>query len=355
MKILILGGTGAIGYYLVNILARYGHKVFVTSRQVRDNRENVTYILGNARDNFFINEVLKNKYDRIIDFMSYPLKEYERTKVLDLLNATDQYFFLSSSRVYANVAGLITESSPRLLDVSNDTEYLRSNEYSLTKAREENVLLELKKSNWTILRPYISFAENRLQLGAYELESWFPRLMRDKSIVFSKDLLGKFTTMSFGNDVAISIAKLVIHDNTKGEIFNVTTSESNTWSDIINIYRELYEDITGNHFKITYSNESIVCKVKECKYQIIYDRAYDRRFDNSKLLWYCPDVYFTPVRDSLKKCFESVLSSQRQYLLPVRFEALQDRHLGEYTPLKYFPTINRKLGYLFYRYNPLGI
>ena len=56
-----------------------------------------------------------------------------------LLAATDQYIYMSSYRVYAD-SPLITEDSPRLLDVSDDPEYLATDEYALAKARCENLL-----------------------------------------------------------------------------------------------------------------------------------------------------------------------------------------------------------------------
>ena len=51
-----------------------------------------------------------------------------------MLEATDQYVFISSARVYAQTEDLITEDTPRLLDVCTDKEYLKTNEYALAKA-----------------------------------------------------------------------------------------------------------------------------------------------------------------------------------------------------------------------------
>ena len=43
-SILLLGGTGAMGNHLVQILNDGKHDVFVTSRSQRQNRPGVTYI-----------------------------------------------------------------------------------------------------------------------------------------------------------------------------------------------------------------------------------------------------------------------------------------------------------------------
>ena len=85
---------------------------------------------------------------------------------------------------YANENGRITEKSKRLLDVCTDEEYLKTDEYALTKVRQENILLSSGKKNWTIIRPYITYNVERLQLGVYEKENWLYRALHGRSIVF---------------------------------------------------------------------------------------------------------------------------------------------------------------------------
>lgn len=78
----------------------------------------------------------------------------------------------------------LNEYSPRLLNVSQDKQYLATDEYALCKAGQENILKSHTKINHTIIRPYITFSEIRLQLGVYEKESWLYRAMQKKSIIF---------------------------------------------------------------------------------------------------------------------------------------------------------------------------
>ncbi len=55
-------------------------------------------------------------YDAIVDCMGYSTQKFnERYRMM--LDNTSQYIFLSSYRVYADSKGLITETTPRLLDV----------------------------------------------------------------------------------------------------------------------------------------------------------------------------------------------------------------------------------------------
>ena len=184
MEILVLGGTGAIGAHLVSLLSNIGgHNLFVTTRRKMLNERNVTYLVGNAHDESFMSELLKRHYDAIVDFMSYKTSEFQH-RYKKYLEATSQYVFLSSARVYADCGkSLITEKSPRLLDVCKDEAYLKTDEYALTKARQENLLLSSNKNNWTIIRPYITYSEKRLQLGVLEKEYWLYRALHGRTIV----------------------------------------------------------------------------------------------------------------------------------------------------------------------------
>ena len=66
----------------------------------------------------------------------------------------------------------ITEETPRLLDVCKDADYLKTDEYALAKAREENILFCSGKKKRTIIHPYITYNTERLQLGAIEKDIW---------------------------------------------------------------------------------------------------------------------------------------------------------------------------------------
>lgn len=52
MKILILGGTGAMGTYLVQILKQKNCELYVTSRTFHESKE-INYILGDAKNDVF--------------------------------------------------------------------------------------------------------------------------------------------------------------------------------------------------------------------------------------------------------------------------------------------------------------
>ena len=74
--------------------------------------------------------------------------------------------------------------------------WIATDEYALAKARQENILLTTNKKNWTIIRPYKTYNNNRLQLGMYEKEEWLYRLMMGKTLVFPTELKKRKTTLT---------------------------------------------------------------------------------------------------------------------------------------------------------------
>lgn len=282
MNILMLGGTGAMGRNLAEILRGGEHTVYITSRSERQAYENINYIKCNAKNWSELHPILASRHwNVIVDFMVYGTSVF-RARADKLLASCNQYFFFSSSRVYANSQTPITERSPRLLDVCRDRKYLKSDEYALAKAREEDILRSGERQNFTIIRPYITYDINRLQLGVYEKEAWLWRALQGKAIVFDKSLMDRFTTMTSGYDVALRIIALMGKKEALGETFHITTGESRTWGEILQIYLNTIEEITGNRPKV------VLTDIRKQRayggyYQVVYDRDYDRRFDNSKI------------------------------------------------------------------------
>ncbi len=139
-----------MGRYVTELLVENGHRVSVTTRNSEHSeKNNIQYLVGDAHDLEFLKPILDKGWDAIVDFMVYNTETF-RDRVEILLKSTTQYVFISSARVYAD-SEIITENSPRLLDVCKDEEYLSTDEYALTKARQENVLFGSKNNNWTII------------------------------------------------------------------------------------------------------------------------------------------------------------------------------------------------------------
>lgn len=278
MRALILGGTGAMGVHLARLLAEGGNDVVVTSRRDREARGGVHYVRGDAKDPSFLNGLLAERWDAVVDFMVWSTAEFE-SRYRAFLAAAGQYVFVSSYRVYAD-SPVITEDSPRLLDACGDAEYLATDEYALAKARCENMLFECCGSNWTIVRPAITYdGSGRFQLGVHEADLWLWRSLHGIPVPLPGMMLGKQATLTWGGDVARMIVGLVGNPEALGEAFTASTSEHLAWSEIASIYRSIVPDL-----------EVTTCGLEEFErarggvYQIRYDRMFDRVVDNSKIM-----------------------------------------------------------------------
>ena len=276
-KILLLGGTGAIGVYLRDILAECGHEVYVTSRKVRDNNGTVKFVVGDAKDDAFLIDLFRKlRPDVVVDFMIYGTKAFE-CRVKMLLEGSGQYIFLSSYRVFADQMPL-TEQSLRLLDCSNDIEFLDTDEYALAKARQENLLRNSGRKNWTIVRPGITYSRGRFQFGCLEADIVCARSFAGIPVVMPPEMMDKVTTLTWGGDVATMIAGLIDNPLSIGEDFNCASNEAHTWREIA----EIYGRCIGMKVKPCTLEEYI--DIIGSKYQPCYDRMYNRVFDNSKIL-----------------------------------------------------------------------
>lgn len=356
MKILILGGTGAMGVELVNILHNCELELFITSRKAHSiTLPNVHYIVGNARDNMFLQEVLKIRYDVIVDFMSYSTNEFQ-DRAIFLLNSTDQYMYLSSARVYIDSSDAITESTARILDMCSDETYLATDEYALAKARQEDILKSLDHNNWTIVRPYITYNSERLQLGMFEKEFWLFRALRGKNIVFSKDIACHLTTLTYANDVAIAISRLIGNKQSLGNVYQIVSPFFMTWEAVLDIYLNTIEEVTGQRPKVIFETDSHrQTDILGNKYQVVYDRLYNRKFDSTKLNLLCNmDGLYVSIEEGLKNCLKSFIENE-QYFRDIswKWEGYADRITGEKTDLKEIFGIKKKFTYLIWRYFPV--
>lgn len=275
-RYLLLGGTGAMGHYLCDELLSRGAEVHVTSRHARASSGRLHYVHGDAHDTAFLQGVMRAvRPDVVVDFMVYGTREFE-ARYRDLLAGCGHYVFLSSYRVFADSRPLV-ESSPRLLDVCTDAAYLQTDEYGLSKARQENLLRASGVRNWTIVRPSITYSKSRFQFGCLEAGLLVFRALQGVPVAMPAEMLDKQATLTWAKDVARLIAGLAGNPAAMGEDFNVVTSESHTWREIAEIYRRA---IGLEVREVSLAEYLTVC----AKYQTVYDRMFDRAMDNTKVL-----------------------------------------------------------------------
>ena len=353
-RILILGGTGAMGRHLVEILAEdKNNRIVVTSRKRRERRENLDYLLGNAHDPDFLSDVLRERWDCIVDFMNYTTEEFSRRVDL-LLDATARYVFLSSSRVYAESKTPLTEDSPRLLDACQDAEYLQTDEYALSKARQEDLLFGSQRKNWTIIRPYITFSEERLQLGEMEKEEWLFIALKRGIIPFSYDVAERKTTLTYGRDVARGMARLMEREDSLGQVYHLTSGQAVKWTEVLDTYLEVIGRVLGKEIQVSYTEKSRrFVRGGAGVYQMVYDRLYDRIFSTERFGLDGCDGKNDPVLKKLALSLETFLLEKKWNFRPACWSALgrYDRESGKWENVLAIPQWKDKLRYIAYRLN----
>ena len=304
-KVLVLGGTGAMGIYTVPELLARGYQVDVISHDDwKMVNKNVRYFQKNGLDDDVLKEMLdENHYDAIIDFMLYTKTAAFEKRYKMLLTSTKHYIFLSTYRIYSSLELPIQETSPRLLESSCDESFLahEENEYSLYKARQEDVLRSSGYQNWTIVRPAITFSKFRYQLVTLEAKELIVRALQKKPVILPEQAMDVQATMSWAGDVGKLFARLVLNQKTFGETYSICTSEHHTWREIAQYYKELIglEYITVD--TETYLN--IMGWRPYSDYQLLYDRCLNRIMDNSKILdaTGMKQSELTPIKEALAK------------------------------------------------------
>ena len=354
MNILLLGGTGAMGMHLVKILDARLHSVYVTSRKRRQNFGNVKYLLGNAHDRKFIDALLLDtKFDAIVDFMYYTPSEFSDRLSFYLQN-TSQYVCISSSRVYSETKSPITEQTPRLIDIIKDEQYLEGHDYSLEKCQMEDIVMSSEKKNWTMVRPYITYSESRLQLGIYELSDWYYRVIHGRTVQLSKHIAGCYTTLTYGYDVALGIAALIGQKDALGNIYHITCSKPIKWIDVLKIYADEIYKQKGIKIKIQLTSKDIFKSVGVFDAQVVYDRLYNRIFNNSKINNYCEVQRFNLPTERIRHCIRTFITdNEKDYFEEHKpnwwRQSLIDRLTGEYAQREEFSSEKEYQDYLTVR------
>ncbi len=351
MKILALGASGAIGREVVSLLGSGQHEIHVTSRRANAPAGTVRYVQGDAQDQSFLRTLLSEHWDVIIDFMVYDTSSF-RNRIDALLGATGQYIFISTARVFAQSDGLLVENSPRLLDTTRDANFLASDEYAVTKARQEDLLRDSGLRNWTIARPYISFGEGRLQLGPLEKEAWLYRAVHKRSILFCEPMLGKWTTMTDGGDVARMLTVLVGNSAALGQTYNLVGKQAVTWQQVLSLYLEILEAHLGQRPKVRLLNVEDFCRTTRSTPQVRYDRMYDRRFDTAKMSAMLDNISLTDPLAALRQRLAAQLVQGSFLPIDWQIEGVRDRATGERAGLQEMPTFQMRRSYYSRRFFP---
>lgn len=284
-SILVLGGTGAMGRYLVPKLADDGYRVDVVSLDDRtSDRPNLRYLKANAKDEAVRAALLANHYDGIVDFMIYYTTPEFAHVAPQMLANTDHYIYLSTYRVF-DESPVTSERSPRLWDTVTEPEFRNSEDYCMYKARGEDWLRASAYRNWTIIRPAITYSQKRCQLTTLERPQFLPLAATGDPVYISEETWNVQATMSWAGDVAEMIRRLMFRSGALGDDFNVCTAEHHTWGEVAALYGALFglrvEPVpTDDYIRLWVGDLGNLAAQR----QLRYDRFFNRVMDNRKIL-----------------------------------------------------------------------
>ena len=355
MKILIIGGTGAMGGPLTEYLgANNENQVYVMVRHPRDpGMENVYYLQGNANDYGTFVRTLSQGFDVIVDFMVWKPKVLKQR--LDVIFAScNQYIGMSSSAVYADSDEPLTEDSPLLFDSYKKRERKQTYRYHIRKSVTDRIIINSPYHHWTLARPSLTFNKGKLPLLGFQKETWLWRSLNNHTIVIPQDVLDKKTTLTYGGDAALAISKLVGNERALGQVVNVASDQWVTQQELLKIYQKALLELCGKEIKIQFIPDASSLWMDFPQQYDVYvkDRCLNRTFSTAKLTEICGEkIVFSDLSENIKRCLEQTLNDPNIEVGPPNagFNGWMDRITRERIPLKNFVNTREKRKYLLFR------
>ena len=302
-KVLLIGGGGTLGTYTAEELLRLGCLVDVICLEDKKSEsERIAFYKAHAEEEYLKKLFAEKHYDGIVDFIHYrEVEDYRDVHTL-LTQNTEHLIFLSSYRVYADMEHPITEKAPQLLDVTEDKVFLETEKYALSKARVEKFLREESTAqNWTIVRPVISFSERRFDLVTTSGRIVIDKARAGETITLPEAARNLTAGLDWAGNTGKIIANLLFKKEALLEAYTISTGQNLTWGEVADIYTELI----GAKFQWTDVDTYLESddSIKNNIWALLYDRLYDRKIDNSKVLKVTglKRVDFVPIREGIRR------------------------------------------------------
>ena len=307
-KALLIGGGGTLGRYTAKELLKFGYCVDIICLEDNNSSdERITYYKGCADKEYLEKFLCGKHYDGIVNFIHYfDTQTYEPVHIL-LTSKTNHLIFLSSYRVYADLQIPVTETAPQLYDIVTDKKFLETEDYAVPKSKNELFIKnESGTRNWTIVRPVISFSDRRLDIVTVSGRLVLELTKACKEILLPKEAKNLTAGLDWAGNSGKLIANLLLKEKAFGEAFTISSAQNLTWGEVADIYTEL----SGAKFNWVDTERYIeeYPWLKDNPWILKYDRLFDRKIDNSKILKVTElkKEDFTSIRDGIKYELEKI-------------------------------------------------
>ena len=108
----------------------------------------------------------------------------------------------------------------------------------------------------------------------------------------------------------------------------------------------LFKEKTGKKARIIIVDKALNLSHPIKKYQVIYDRYFDRRFNNSKIKRVVGEFVFTDVKQGLSECFSRFIDNPSFRYISMEDETIRNKIAGEHFQLKEIPGKKNKIKFI---------
>jgi nucleoside-diphosphate-sugar epimerase len=281
VKVLFIGGTGAISSACAQLAVERGTELYLLNRgqtsrpvpegaqvlhaDIRD-RESVLAALGDAA------------FDVVVDWIAFTPEHVEADIEL-FRGRTGQFVFISSASVYQTPPARlpVTESTPL------DNPFW---DYSRAKiACEERLVRAYRDERFpmTIVRP--SHTYDRTKLPVYGGYTVVDRMRKGKQVIVHGDGTSLWV-LTHHTDFARGFVGLLGHPQAIGDAFHITSDEILTWNQIF----EILAGAAGAEARMVHVPSDVIAAFdSEWGPSLLGDKSHSMIFDNSKIKRMVPD------------------------------------------------------------------
>jgi nucleoside-diphosphate-sugar epimerase len=323
MKVLFIGGTGAISAACAALAVERGIDLYLLNRgeTKRAVPAGATVLRGDIRDRASVRAALgEQKFDVVVDWIAFTAEHIETD--LELFgNRTDQYIFISSASAYQTppVNLPVTESTP----LANPFW-----QYSRDKiACEERLLQAYREDGFpiTIVRPSHTYDETRLPLkGRYTV---IDRMLKGKKVIVHGDGTSLWV-LTHTRDFAKGFVGLLGNSAAIGEAFQITSDQLLTWNQIY----ELAARAAGVTAAIVHIPSDVLARYDaEWGAELFGDKAHSMIFDNTKIKRVVPDfAATTPFSRGIEEIIVWHFADPARQLVDEELDRLMDRIVADW-------------------------
>jgi len=310
MKVLIVGGAGDVGKYLIRDLSSQGHEVVALDRATKTEEMeslSITYFQGSLTDGSLVNEAIQGT-DVVINlawsFADEPQVIFgeDIEGHIHLLEAASQsgiksFIYTSTATVYGHaVLHPVTETHPCLIGEA------RKPLYALGKYTAEELCRYYHKERRlpvTIFRFWWAFGEN---IGGRHLRDLIRKSLNHQPLEMVRGAGGTFVTMT---DLGRAITSAIARSTASGQIYNLG-SLFLTW-----------EEIGSMIVDLTHSNSVIrLIPSDQWKGPAFLNEVWDLNWDKAKQeLGYEPEQSTERIRslfvEALQDCIDQILREEK--------------------------------------------